>query len=99
MDTADIALELWDEQLEDNDSISLSLNGKWIATGFPVKKELQQIHIKLQRGENTLLFMADNLGKISPNTAVIRIRFGNKSQTLSLRTDMKKNNEIRLVLE
>lgn len=99
VDTADIALELWDERLEDSDSISLSLNGKWIATGFPVKKALQQIKIRLQRGENTLLFMADNLGKIPPNTAVIRICFGNKSQTLSLRTDMKKNNEIRLVLE
>ncbi len=99
VDTADITLELWDEQVEDNDSISLSLNGKWIATGFPVKKGLQQIQVKLQRGENTLLFMADNLGKIPPNTAVLRICFRDKSRTLGLRTDMKKNNEIKLVWE
>lgn len=97
VDTADITLELWDGQVEDGDSISLRLNGKWIATGFPVKNALQKIPIRLQRGENVLLFMADNLGKIPPNTAELRIRYGSRTRTLGLNTDMKKNNEIRLV--
>jgi hypothetical protein len=97
VDTADITLELWDGQVEDGDSISLRLNGKWIATGFPVKNALQKIPIRLQRGENILLFMADNLGKIPPNTAELRIRYGSRTRTLGLNTDMKKNNEIRLV--
>lgn len=99
VDTAEISLELWDGQVEDSDSISLSLNGKWITTGFPVKKELQKIAVRLQPGENTLLFMADNLGRIPPNTAELRVRFGSKTKTLGLSTDMKKNNEIRIVLE
>jgi len=99
VDTAEISLELWDGRVEDSDSISLSLNGKWIVTGFPVKKELQKIAVRLQPGENTLLFMADNLGRIPPNTAELMIRFGSKTKTLGLSTDMKKNNEIRIVLE
>ena len=37
VDTADIVLELWDGEVQDGDSISLRLNGKWVATGFPVR--------------------------------------------------------------
>ncbi|MRG48592.1 hypothetical protein GFS24_25975 [Chitinophaga sp. SYP-B3965] len=99
VDTANIVLELWDSAKEDGDSISLRLNGEWIRTGFPVKNALQKIPIRLQPGENTLLFMADNLGSIPPNTAELRIRYGTKSKNLRLSTDMKKNNEIRLILE
>ena len=38
-----ITLALWDDAVEDGDSISLSINGKWIAQGFPVKKQPQFI--------------------------------------------------------
>lgn len=99
VDTANIVLELWDSAKEDGDSISLRLNGQWIMTGFPVKNALQKIPIRLQPGENSLLFMADNLGSIPPNTAELRIRYGGKTKNLRLSTDMKKNNEIRLILE
>lgn len=99
VDTADIVLELWDGAVQDGDSISLRLNGKWIATGFPVKSVLQKIPVRLQRGDNELLFMADNLGSISPNTAELRIRYRGKTQALGLSTDMRKNNAIRLILK
>ncbi|WP_162915469.1 hypothetical protein [Paraflavitalea soli] len=99
VDTADVMLELWDGAVQDGDSISLRLNGKWIVTGFPVKNAVQKIPIRLERGENSLLFMADNLGSIPPNTAELRIRYGQQVQALGLNTDMKKNNEIRLVLK
>lgn len=99
VDTADIVLELWDGAVQDGDSISLRLNGKWIATGFPVKNVLQKIPVRLQRGDNELLFMADNLGSIPPNTAELRIRYGGKTQALGLSTDMRKNNAIRLILK
>ncbi len=99
VDTAAIILELWDGEIQDGDSISLRLNGKWVTTGFPVKNAVQKIPIRLQHGENELLFMADNLGSIPPNTAELRIRYGQKTQVLRLSTDMRKNNTIRLILE
>lgn len=99
VDTANIVLELWDSAKEDGDSISLRLNGEWITRGFPVKNTTQKIPIRLQPGENSLLFLADNLGSIPPNTAELRIRYGTKTKNLRLSTDMKKNNEIRLILE
>lgn len=99
VDTSDIVLELWDGEVQDGDSISLRLNGKWVTTGFPVMNAMQKIPIQLQHGENELLFMADNLGSIPPNTAELRIRYGKKTQVLRLSTDMRKNNTIKLILK
>jgi hypothetical protein len=94
-----LTLELWDSQIEDGDRISIRLNGTWILSGFPVLNKLQKVPVKLIRGENRLLFMADNLGSIPPNTADLRIRYGRESKTLKLETDLKKNNEIRILYE
>ncbi|WP_127130577.1 hypothetical protein [Pseudoflavitalea rhizosphaerae] len=99
VNTADIILELRDTEIQDGDSISLRFNGKWIAKGFPVKKTIQEIPVKLHKGENRLLFVADNLGSIPPNTAELRIRYGNEVRSLALSTDLAKNNEIILMLE
>lgn len=93
----DVTLELWDEQQEDGDSISLRLNDRWIISGMPVKKAAQQVTIRLQPGENRLLFMADNLGSIPPNTAVLRIIYGTKTKTLDIKTDLNRNNVISIL--
>jgi hypothetical protein len=99
VDTAAIVLELWDAAVQDGDSISLRLNGKWLATGFPVRNAVQKIPIQLQPGENELLFMADNLGSIPPNTAELRIRYRQQTRTMRLSTDMNKNNTIKFILK
>jgi hypothetical protein len=99
VDTSAIVLEIWDGEVQDGDSISLRLNGNWLTTGFPVKNAVQKIPVKLQPGENELLFMANNLGSIPPNTAELRIRYGQKTQVLRLSTDLRKNNKIKLMLK
>lgn len=99
VDTAAVVLELWDSQVEDGDSISIRLNDRWVVRGFPVKNKSQRIAVTLQPGENSLLFVADNVGSIPPNTAELRVRFGRKSRSVSLQTDLKKNNAVRLILE
>lgn len=99
VNTPAVVLELWDAEIQDGDSISLRLNEKWITTGFAVKNAVQKIPIQLQRGDNELLFMANNLGSIPPNTAELRIRYGQQTQVLKLSTDMQKNNTIKLILK
>ena len=99
INTTDIVLELRDTEIQDGDSISLRVNGKWIARGFPVKKAIQEIPVKLKKGENRLLFVADNLGSIPPNTAELRIRYGSQTKTLTLSTDLARDNEIILMVE
>jgi len=93
----EVTLELWDEQQEDGDSISLRLNNRWIVSGMAVKNAAQQITVQLQPGENWLLFMADNLGSIPPNTAVLRIIYGTRSKTLDIKTDLNRNNVISIL--
>ena len=91
-----ITLALWDDALEDGDSISLSINGKWIAQGFPVKKKPQFINVMLEPGPNTITFVADNLGSVIPNTAVLEIIDGKKRKSFMIDTDLSQNNLVKI---
>jgi hypothetical protein len=91
-----ITLAIWDDAVEDGDSISLSINGKWIAQGFPVKKQPQFIYVTLEPGPNTITFVADNLGSIIPNTSVLEIIDGKKRKSFYIDTDLSRNNLVKI---
>ncbi|MBW8683779.1 hypothetical protein [Chitinophaga rhizophila] len=95
----EILLELWDDAAEDGDSISIRMNGQEVVTGFPVMKKRQQLKVTLQKGENRLIMVADNLGSIPPNTAVLRIVAGALRKFVSIKTNMKQNNMLLIVYE
>ena len=99
VDEAEVMLELWDDAAEDGDSISIRLNGQEVVTGFPVKKKRQLLKVTLQEGENRLIMVADNLGSIPPNTAVLRIVAGALRRFVSIKTNMKQNNMLLIVYE
>ena len=94
-----IKLALWDDAVEDGDSISISINGQWITRGFPVKKNTQFITVTLKPGTNTINFIADNLGSIPPNTSVLEIIDGAKRKSYTLETTPGENNLIRIFYE
>ncbi|RZL45207.1 MAG: hypothetical protein EOP00_17960 [Pedobacter sp.] len=94
-----IELEIWDNQVEDGDNVSLKVNDEWVHQNIAVKKVPKKFNITLQPGKNTLLFRADNLGNIPPNTAVLRINYGAKSRLVYLDTDLKKDNVINIELK
>ena len=91
-----LKLAIWDDAVEDGDSISININGKWVAKGFPVKKNPQYLTISLKPGENSISFVADNLGSIAPNTSVIEIIDGKKRKSFMLETLMGQNNIINI---
>jgi len=91
-----IELEIWDGQVEDGDSISLKLNDEWIHQKIAVKKTSKRFYLTLQPGKNTLLFRGDNLGSVPPNTAVLCIYYGDKTRTVYLDTDMKRDNILNI---
>ncbi len=91
-----ITLAIWDDAIEDGDSISININGKWIAQGFPVLKKPQFIKVSLQPGANTITFIADNLGSIIPNTSVIEIIDGDKRKAFYIETDLGQNNLLKI---
>ncbi len=92
----DITLALWDDAVEDGDSISININGKWIAKGFPVKKKPQFLTVTLDPGPNNIVFVADNLGSIIPNTSILEIIDGNKRKAYNIETDMNQNNQVKI---
>lgn len=94
--SAEITLAIWDDALEDGDSISLKINDDIYMPGLAVKKRPQFIPVTLKRGENTILFIADNLGSISPNTAVLEIIDGKKRRAYMINTNLGVNNAIKI---
>ena len=92
-----LTLAIWDDAVEDGDSVSVNVNGSWIAKGFPVKTRPQFITVKLKPGANTITFSADNLGSIPPNTSIIEIIDGKKRKSFSLETILGENNLIKVL--
>jgi hypothetical protein len=93
-DTPQLELSLWDDAAEDGDSVSIRLNNKIVVSGFPVLKQRQNLSVTLTPGMNMLLLIADNLGSIPPNTAVMRITAGKIVKYVRIKTDLKQNNLI-----
>ena len=87
---------IWDDAIEDGDSISLSINGKWIVQGFPVKKQPQQLSVTLSPGPNVITFVADNEGSIVPNTSILEIIDGRKRKSFNIETNLRENNVVRI---
>lgn len=97
--SATVTLALWDDAVEDGDSISLRINGKWVAQGFPVKKNPQFLQVTLNPGPNTITFVADNLGSIPPNTSVLEIIDGKKRKSFNIETNLDQNNLVNIFYE
>ena len=92
----EITIALWDDAVEDGDTISLNVNGEWIAKNFPVLKRPQFIKVRIKPGPNSMTFVANNLGAIPPNTAILEIIDGKKRKAFNLDTDLEMNNMVRI---
>jgi hypothetical protein len=95
--TEEITLALWDDAVEDGDSISLQINDEIFMPGIAVKKKPQFIKVKLYPGDNKIIFIADNLGAISPNTSVLEIIDGKRRKSYMIDTNLRQNNSIKIV--
>jgi len=94
-----LSFAIWDDAVEDGDTISLSINGEWIKKGLSVKNKPQFITVQMNPGPNVITFIADNLGTIPPNTSVLEIIDGKKRKSFYIETDMNKNNQIKIFYE
>ncbi|SKB38135.1 hypothetical protein SAMN05660226_01041 [Parapedobacter luteus] len=97
--TEKIELEIWDQQVEDGDIISIQVNGATVADGLAVTKAGKRFGVMLKPGNNRILFRAENLGRIPPNTAALRITAGGQTKTFQLSTDAERNNVLDIILE
>ncbi len=94
--SSQITLAIWDDAVEDGDSISLSINEQWIVQGMAVKKKPQFITVTLEPGQNDIIFVADNLGSIIPNTSILEIIDGRYRKAYDISTNFGLNNLIKI---
>jgi hypothetical protein len=94
-----LTFAIWDDAVEDGDSISLRINERWITQGFPVRKKPQFITVNLDPGPNYISFIADNMGSIIPNTSVLEIIDGKRRKSFHIETDLDQNNQVRIYYE
>lgn len=81
-----ISIQVWDHNKVDGDIISLYLNDKSypIIRQYEVSKDKARFYVTLEPGENQLIFVAENEGRMSPNTAALLVDDGVKPQTVIL---------------
>ena len=93
-----IVLQIWDNNKEDGDIISLKFNDTWILSNFLLTKQKYTITLNLKTKDNQLLLFAENLGSIPPNTAAISIDDDDLVRTFMLNSDMSKSESVKIIL-
>ena len=95
-----LKLAVWDNERVDGDKISLSLNGKWILRNYEIVKDKHNFEIELIPGQvNQLVFFAENLGTIPPNTSAINIQYEGYNKTHIMRSNLDKSGSINFFFE
>jgi hypothetical protein len=92
-----VTIDIWDNDIEDGDRVSVMFNDRWILKDYAVTKNKKKVEITLSPGVNKLVFHADNLGKMPPNTATLSFYDGKELQTISLKSDMDNSQGIHLI--
>lgn len=94
--TPDIVIEIFDNAQIDGDRVSIFDNDKLIVRNQMLQKEPIRYTIHADAGNRVheLVMVAENLGKIEPNTAMMRITVGMQQYNLPLRTDLSTNAKI-----
>lgn len=92
----ELTLALWDDAVEDGDTISITINGNAVAKNLLVRKVPQFITVTLNPGPNTILFVGENLGSIPPNTSVLEIIDGKRRKAFFLETVPGENNLLKI---
>ena len=101
VDTGTIRLDFYDNAQVDGDIITVLLNNKPLAsnqklTSRPITLEIK---VDLNNKEQEVTMVAENLGDIPPNTALLIITAGSKRYQLYLTSTEKKNAQVRFIYE
>ena len=93
VNTKQVSLQLYDNGIVDDDSVSVFFNGKLLLSHQLISETPITLNIELDENnpKNELILFAENLGRIPPNTALIIVTAGDKRFELFSKTDMKEN--------
>ena len=91
-----VTVELFDNGTIDNDTISLYHNGEQVIKKGKLNYQPLTYTFRCNDGPlaHELILVAENLGEIPPNTAIMVVTIGKKRQEIFLTSDEKKNAKI-----
>lgn len=101
VDTGMIRLDFYDNGEIDGDSITVTLNNKPLVSHqrLGLKPITVQVKVDTDHPEQEVTMVAENLGSIPPNTALLIVTAGNKRYQLFLASNGKKNAQVRFIYE
>jgi hypothetical protein len=101
VDTGMIRLDFYDNAQIDGDIITVLLNNQPLASNqkLTAKPITLEIKVDLNNKEQEVTMVAENLGDIPPNTALLIITVGTKKYQLYLTSTEKKNAQVRFIYE
>lgn len=92
-----ITIAIYDPYREDNDRVSISINGKFALENYTVTNKQYQFDVELFPGLNTLVFQAENLGDIPPNTATIFVIENGKKKKFDMTANLSTSQSLEIV--
>ena len=95
VDADSLVVNFYDNGEIDNDTISVFYNRKPVVLKQMLSKEPVSVSLKLDSTVNEISMFADNLGTISPNTAVAIIYAGTQRYELTMSSTLLTNATIR----
>jgi hypothetical protein len=98
IDSKDVNIEFYDNGEIDNDSISVFLDNKIVIDNqrLSTRPITLNLHFDEKNTFYELITVAENLGDIPPNTALMVINYGKKRQEVFLTSDEKRNAKVIL---
>lgn len=101
VDTGKIRLDFYDNGQIDGDSISVRVNNQMILSHQKLTAQPITIYVKIDPGNTyqEVEMIAENLGSIPPNTALLVITTGNKRYEVFLSSSDKKSAKVRFVYD
>ena len=89
-------MQMWDSAIEDNDRMTVIINGEKILSNYPMQNKKKSITYKLLEGENTVQIIAENEGEIVNNTT--RIELIDKDNKHAILSELQVGKKITLKL-
>lgn len=93
----EITIKIWDSEYQDNDTISLYLNGQWLLKEYMLHNKKKTIKATLDpTGDNFFILYAHNEGTKPTNTAAVVIYDGVMEYRLALSSNLRNSDMINL---
>ena len=89
-------MQMWDSAIEDNDRMTVIINGEKVLSNYSMKNNKKSITYKLIKGENTVQIIAENEGDIVNNTT--RIELIDKDNKHAILSELQVGKKITLKL-